>query len=197
MWFDILLEVWVATVLPVLLGPKLCIGPFLLPMGNEQVLILPRLGIVDFWKVPLIGVRARNAEIQEAFFRRLGDPVHAVVDADLCLVLSSAVIDAESYPLKLLILFVAALVLRLLPRSVIFDELWFEELIHLLLLLLPLLRLLVVIVVLPGAAYVVLVAANIALRILQLLFRLYRHRTGGLASSRVLIIMIECFWLYS
>ena len=159
MRFDILLEIRVAAVLPVLLRPKLGTRPFLYPVRNEEILVLPRFGIINFWKVPLVRVSARDVEIQETFLCWLSYPVHSVIYADLGLVLAaSAIIDAEAYSLKLpIFLIVTTLIGRLLLWSVILDELRLKKLIDLLLFLLPLLSFPVIIVMFPGPTNKVLV----------------------------------------
>ena len=129
---------------------------------------MPRFGIIDFWKVPLVCVGAWDAEIQEPFLGRIGNPIHTVVYADLCLILASSIIDAEAYSLKLSIIFIIVTTVFDLSflRSVFFDELRLEICIDLLLSLLSLLFLLVLIIVLPGPTNKVLVTVDVALWIL-------------------------------
>lgn len=113
----------------------------------------------------MISVGARYAEVQEAFFCRLGDPIHSVVDFYLCLRLACMVIDPEANALNLAII-VATLVSRLLSCGICLDELWLKKLIDFLLLLLPRPILFVFVVMLPGTLHKVKIAANIVLRIL-------------------------------
>ena len=138
MRLDGLLEVRVRSMLPELLRPVSRARRFLLPVTDEEVLVLLYLGIIHFLEVPLVRVRPWNTEVKKSFLRWLGDPVHAVVDAHLRLALLRPIVNSKPNSLKLLVLFVAALVLSLSPRLVLFDELGLEVLVDLLLLFLSL-----------------------------------------------------------
>lgn len=97
---------------------------------------MPCVGVVDLWKAPLIRVGAWNAEVEEAFLRGLGNPVHSVVDSHLGLWLACAIVDSETHSLELAVI-VAALIPGVLSCSIFLDELWLKELVDFLLLLLP------------------------------------------------------------
>ena len=199
MRLDGLLEVRVRSMLPELLRPVSRARRFLLPVTDEEVLVLLYLGIIHFWEVPLVRVRPRNTEVKKSFLRWLGDPVHTVVDAHLRLALLRPIVNTKPNSLKLLVLFVAALVLSLSPRLVLFDELGLEVLVDLLLLFLSLLRLGVLIIVLPRAAHELLVASDVVLRILQL--RLLGCSSGYAASClaphQMIVVVVEGLWLDS
>ena len=68
-------------------------------MRNEQMLGLPRLGIVYFWKIPLVSVGAWNAKIKEAFFGRFCNPVHSIIYFDLS-PFADTFINTETYSLE-------------------------------------------------------------------------------------------------
>jgi hypothetical protein len=67
----------VVTVPPVLLRAALCRVKALYPVSDEQVLVLLRLWVEELRKVPLVGVGTVDLEVEEAFLRRLCDPVEA------------------------------------------------------------------------------------------------------------------------
>ena len=166
MRFDALLKVGVASVLPVLLWTTRAVFLLLLPMRYKQIFVLSGIGIIDLWEAPLIRIGAWSAEIEEAFFRWLGNPIHSVVDSDLSLLFSSAIVHPEAHSLELPLIIAALVFCLVLLCCVFLDELWLKILIDLFLLLLTRSGLFVFVVVLPGAMYEVEVATDVVLWVL-------------------------------
>ena len=76
MWLHILSVIAVLPVAPVFSTPWF----FLLePVRNEQILALAHFVVVYLRKGPLVGVRTRYGEIQEAFLCGLGYPIQVEV----------------------------------------------------------------------------------------------------------------------
>ena len=131
-----LFEVGVQPVLPILFGTVLATRLLLYPVGSKQVLILLLFRVVYLWKVPLVGIGSRNTEVKEAFFGWLGNPVHAIIDFDLRIILTCFVVDTEANSLKLVcivVLVIAALVIGSVFWQILFDKLRFKKLVYLLL----------------------------------------------------------------
>ena len=128
------------------------------------------LGIINFWKVPLVGISTRNAEINESLFCWFGYPVHSIINLDVAHGVTSLLVDAKSYSFELTIIFTAGICLSFL--LICFNELRFEILINLFLVLLPLDAFFVLVVVGPGPLHyisVVLLVMTLWVLLLHLL----------------------------